>query len=308
VTTWQTIAPVVNTYLDSDRVLSEPFNFGKGISIGRSEHWPVDPTIHQTIGEMYGLTIQRAQLCFVATYKARAMNEPDPNEPQRPIQNSALQRIRMANISAWLALPTALGSRVAIHQQELERGVYRWKGYETYLHPVPLQRYARNRHTEVSLRHARRLFARLEPLPRDSTVWNACRTLFKGLTEADPALRLPMIWFAIEGLLGADDGREVGFRLRQRAALLLGESRDHAREIAKTVKRGYVARSKIVHGMRISGDEDWEQILVDAEGVIRGLLLKILQRQQLVRVFNSKKRDAFLDDLAFRSKRVGQPT
>ena len=300
---WQTIGPIVGQYLDSDRALSSPFRFGKGVSIGRPLLWPVDSTIHSTIGEMYGTAIQQAQLFFVAEYEARAMNEPDPTEPSRPIQNSALQRLRVANLACWLALPTALGFRCVVHQQETN-GTYRWKGYETFLSPIPLEKYSANRLSRATLKRARRLFIQINALPKDSTVWYAGRTLFKALAESDPSLRLPMIWIAIEGLLGADDGREIRFRLAQRAALLLGEDRQDAQEIVQSVKKGYDARSKVVHGMRVSGNEDWEEILVGAEGILRGLLLKVLSRRKLVNTFNSKKRDTFLDELALRSKRI----
>jgi hypothetical protein len=110
-----------------------------------------------------------------------------------------------------------------------------------------------------------------------------------------------LLWVALEGLFGPEDAREVTFRLSQRAAFFHADDRREAQELISIVKTGYSWRSKVVHGMRLSKlpKKNWEQIMSEAEDLLRRSLNRLLNDLQLVQTFEGKTRERYLNDLVF---------
>lgn len=50
-------------------------------------------------------------------------------------------------------------------------------------------------------------------------------------------------------MFGAEDGREITYRLSQRIAFFLASNQAEARQLFKEVKKAYSFRSKVAHGV-----------------------------------------------------------
>jgi hypothetical protein len=111
-------------------------------------------------------------------------------------------------------------------------------------------------------------------------------------------VRYLLFWVALEALFGPEDGREITFRLSQRVGFLLGVSKEEARQLFETAKAGYGFRSKIVHG-QWKQDPSATERMAEAEGLLRRAYTRILETPDLADTFSSKKREVYLDDLAF---------
>lgn len=173
------------------------------------------------------------------------------------------------------------------------------------LHPlIPLTRYSRARLGKNDFEVARELYlalTSLAKLSRNGVVWTVIHALRQALTEQTAAIRYLLLWVALEGLFGPEDAREVTFRLSQRAAFFLANDRREAQELFRIVKTAYGWRSKVVHGMRLSKlpKENSEQIMSEAEDLLRRSLKRLLNELRLVQVFEGKDRERYLDDLVF---------
>src|SRR5262249_22094734 len=71
----------------------------------------------------------------------------------------------------------------------------------------------------------------------------------------------------LEALLGDESPQELTYKLRLRAALLLGRTVDERQTIREDVRRFYDLRSKVVHG-RVRGAKDASR---DGHIALRGL-------------------------------------
>jgi hypothetical protein len=105
----------------------------------------------------------------------------------------------------------------------------------------------------------------------------------------------------LEALFGPEGPSETTYRLAQRIALFLGETREDKRRLFDEAKQAYSWRSKIVHGRRLSKliPEKSEKLSVVAEDLIRAAFVKIVNAPELLRQFDSTNRDEFLDGLSF---------
>ena len=111
-------------------------------------------------------------------------------------------------------------------------------------------------------------------------------------------IRYSLFWIALEALFGPEDAREITYRLSQRVALFLAKDSSEARALFTKARNGYGFRSKIVHG-RWKGNAKSQVLMADAERLVRESLVRLLQDDELMKVFCGKKREAFLDDLVF---------
>jgi len=148
---------------------------------------------------------------------------------------------------------------------------------------------------------ARQLNESLVALTRAGTTWTATRLLWKALQERMWEARFLLQWVALEALFGSSNPQEITFRLSQRAAFFLANSRDHARELFGIAKTGYGWRSKTVHGLRLSklSPDESAEISHQAECLLRQTFCRILTDPKLAAHFDGRSREEFLDSLIF---------
>jgi hypothetical protein len=131
-------------------------------------------------------------------------------------------------------------------------------------------------------------------------VHTALSAITRALIEGSWEIRFLLYWLAIESLFGPEDGREIAFRISQRAALFL-ERGAKAQEIFNQIKESYRWRSKIVHGLRVSSlrDRQPEKILLESEELLRRIFSLIFNLSTTAEKFDGNDREKFLDGLAF---------
>ncbi|MBU6434628.1 MAG: hypothetical protein KJS98_15075, partial [Nitrospirae bacterium] len=170
-----------------------------------------------------------------------------------------------------------------------------------YNRALTLPQYRGNCFAEDDLGAAKRLFVILQSVSARGPIHMAAQATKKALIEGSWEIRFLLLWIAVECLFGPEDGREISFRLSQRAALFIETDRAQARELFAKVKKSYAWRSKIVHGMRMAnlrGDESG--ILLDElEQLVRRSLSAVLANASVASTFDGEVRENYLDSLAF---------
>jgi hypothetical protein len=299
---WRTIAPIWDDYPDANDCLSSSFDFGEGVSIGpftRAELTD-DDTIHLSFDHRE--LVRRARFSFLAEYEA-VENEADPaweGTVRRTKQESAMLRIRLANIALWLARPTSIGIEELIHQFELGGRFVRGVSQPGPWWPLSARpHYAGDSLMRGDLERAKELFDAIRQLERNGSVWVAVFMLFKGLCDNEWAIRFPLLWIALEAIFGVERGRRITHRLAKRVALFL-ESGERAGRLYQQTKGDYEWRSKMMHGAKVLGrdDAEAEAVLIRTEETVRATLNKILGDDRLTEILNGSDRDRYLGELA----------
>ncbi len=113
------------------------------------------------------------------------------------------------------------------------------------------------------------------------------------------AIRYALFWIALEALFGAEDPKEITYRLSQRVAFFLAGGRHEAKALFSMAKKGYVFRSKIVHGRWREEPENTTR-MAEVEALVRRSLMRVIESENLRSTFSGKAREGFLDDLVFR--------
>jgi hypothetical protein len=129
------------------------------------------------------------------------------------------------------------------------------------------------------------LVSRMSAQPPSATLMSALRR-FNFACERDRLEdRFVDHMIALESLLLADGERqELGYRLRLRGAVLLGDEPQRREEIAELIKYAYGARSRIVHGaapppdIRASG-KTWTfpEFVDEMEAFVRSTIRKVIE-------------------------------
>jgi hypothetical protein len=148
--------------------------------------------------------------------------------------------------------------------------------------------------------NAAQLHGVLCSIPKNNPVWVALRACWAALTLNSADLRYACFWIALEALFGAEDGTEVTYKVSQRIALFLADSPQVARDLFRKAKRCYQTRSKIIHG-RWEHDPKIDAVMADTEAIIRTALRHLLDYPDLLKIFMSRERDRFLEDLALKN-------
>lgn len=305
---WRAIAPLHPSYPDANDCLAAPFDLGHGIRIGPSSQWPLSDEDLQDYSREHRTLAQRTRFAIVAEYEA------EPGEVEtaatltgrtlRTKQDSAMLRIRLANLALWLARPTAIGFDLIFHQRETD-GTFRPEPSPAAIwwRIFPWRPYRDASLREGDLEVAKSRFEALQGLDREGAVWVSAQVLFKALSDYEWVIRFPLLWIAIEAALGADDTREVSHQLAERAALLLKDDPGEAKSYYHQFKKDYVWRSKVIHGMRVIGsnDAEAEAVLLRTEDSIRAFLNCVLSDAGLTSKLNGSGRDLYLSELAFRA-------
>jgi hypothetical protein len=142
-------------------------------------------------------------------------------------------------------------------------------------------------------------------VPRENAVWTALRATWAALTMNSADIRYSLFWIALEALFGADDSREIGYKLGQRIAFFLADTPADARDLFKKVKTCYNMRSKIVHA-RWSNDKTIDEVMYYTERIVGTVFRRLLSNPPMLSTFISKKRDSFLEDWVF-SRAIDAP-
>lgn len=305
-TDWCTVAPVRYSWT-LDEQMDMPFNFGQGVAFCPLPDWLNEEQILGKLSYGQRQELLRLSFAFVAEYQADAPNTLDSGwtgHTPKSKQAHAIELIHLANLALWLAQPSRIGFEILIHANRLDADRWILRQHHDFHPLIPLARYTRARLGKNDFELAREFYLALTSLTnssREGGVWTVIHALRQALTEQTWVIRYLLLWVALEGLFGPEDAREITFRLSQRAAFFLAGDRREAQELFSIVKTGYSWRSKVVHGMRMSKPpkKNSEQIMSEAEDLLRRSLKRLLNDLRLVQTFEGKNRERYLDNLVF---------
>lgn len=295
------VAPITS-YIDRNGSLSEPFSFGQGVSLQPLPDWVRKLNLLRFLSRADRENVAESTFGFLAEYRAESFGHPHPRSSEEyPLsrQTYAANLICLATISVWLIAPSSIGSNVML--QVARPGDEDSTGEVTSCDPVVVTKQeTRHQLTLDELTRARGVFEAITQLERGGTPHTAIQYLGKALIERMWESRYMFHWIVIEALFGPDDGREMTYRLSLRAARFLASTQEERKQLFNAVKEAYGWRSKTVHGAKLHKLKPNKsgELMVTLESVIRRSLLRVLENPELTRVFDSKEREAYLDDLA----------
>ena len=303
---WISIAPIRGLHI-LPAELELPFHFDDRTCLENLPSWASDDTdtgIDQLLPRLReSVKGFHVEYCLSVRYEADALGTPDPDwkgADSRSKQDVAIDSLYLVCLSLWLARPTATGYHQVAHVAK-ENGDVLVRQYSEFDQFRALKQYSHRRYRHNHFIQARDLYSSISSLSRDGTVFSAIGLLGSALTQQTWHLRFLILWLILEALFGPDDAREITYRISQRIGMFLGKDKADARNVFKRVKKSYAWRSKIVHGLRLAKltSKDSDVLIFRLEHTIRHCLLKILGDREKVRIFNSKGREEFLDDLIF---------
>jgi hypothetical protein len=204
------------------------------------------------------------------------------------------------DLALWLTKPTNLGMGAVLH--------FRRNG-----EPASMAQYRSTqpmliRDDEIDnvldiadLARASALLNTITNLARDQTCWTAAWFLIRAVTDSLWQGRYLWLWIVLEALFGADNPNETLYRLAQRIALFTASQPPEAKQRFREIKDAYTWRSKLVHGGRTrSLTAEKSKLLTSVvELAIRQGLDRILTNPELIKIFDSKGRDDYLEELVF---------
>lgn len=293
---YTTVIPIHNAGLSA----GVSFEFAGALRLAALPGWVAGQKMLDGLSLHDREAVKEATHAFVLTYPADALGSPDPSwkgPRQKSIQESKYEIGLMANFALWLVKASPACFAIVLHarhhgDEPIIQQIQRYS--ELLCHPNDLEA----RIQDAELQHAAVLHKALLDLTRDTSLWTAFRAVWAGLQINIEAVRCLLFWVALEALFGPEDGREITYRLAQRVGFFLGANREEARQVFEVAKAGYGFRSKVVHG-RWKQDPKATQRMAEAESLFRGAFARILEDAALVETFSTKKRETFLDDLAF---------
>jgi hypothetical protein len=273
--------------------------FGDGFVLCPVPDWVRSDSMLKSLNKHDQRRVQQASAAFCAKYQAEALGDPDPNwtgPNPRAIQDSKYDAGVLANLALWLACPSGAGFTVVLHGPEREWGVaaQRVSSHQ----PLLCNPRDEGRLTAADVLKAAGLHNSLLSIDRRTAMWTVVRAVWSGLQMNSEPVRCILFWVALEAMFGPSDGREITYRLSQRYALYMGQSRAERKELFSVAKRGYAFRSKLVHG-EWRTDSKASGRMAEAEQMARTAVVSILSNPDHRGLFCSERREAFLDELAF---------
>ncbi|MCK4783927.1 MAG: hypothetical protein KAV87_09270 [Desulfobacteraceae bacterium] len=220
------------------------------------------------------------------------------------MHDRALETLQLVNTALWLAKPSSLNYPIIVTFDESVSPVS-WRNCSVLWGRLAAHKeYMNHKLKSSDFKLASSLLKRIVGVKRPSAVWVALYSLWTALIDKTWEVRYLFFWIALEGLFGPDDSREMTFRLSQRLALFLGTNPVESLRLFNDAKRSYGWRSKVTHGIRLDKlkSETADTILFEAEICVRKALVKILQDDDLVDAFTSRRREEYLDGLPFSNK------
>ena len=248
-------------------------------------------------------SVQRAKHALISEYEADSFGHPDPDwkgTQPKGIQELRWQSALLANMSIWMVMPSAVCLSVGFHAltflagSALDHPFFNGIEHETTLfcherdfHNVP---------TLTDLKKASRLFETLSTVPRRNAVWPALRAFWAALTSYPGDLRYPLFWQGLESLFGSEqEVYGVSKRLRDRISYFLAANSKDQQDIHDKIKACYAVRCDIVHG-RWDDSHDFHDVhMYTTEAIVRTVIRQMADRQGMLSIFLSPKRDAFLE-------------
>lgn len=300
---WYACSVAVNSWFE-EPLVNAPYNLAAGIRIEPIPDWIKNEKALELLSWTDRKNIQNAELAFAVEYEADALGSADPDwsglEP-RSIQSSIDERFALASVALWLAKPSRLTCGPLLHfGKKGDSNSLRTAGS---LKPVLIREDEYdNVPTADDLAYAGRLLETIVTLRRDATTWIAIRMLVRALTEFMWEARYLWQWVVMEALFGPDNPAETTYRVANRIAMFLGESSAERKKLFTLAKEAYAWRSKIVHGrmlLKLTPEKSLE-LSACTEQMIRDALQKLLGSTDLVKSFDTRGRDKFLDELVFR--------
>lgn len=92
-------------------------------------------------------------------------------------------------------------------------------------------------------------------------------------------------------ILFSTTASELTHKLSERVAFFLGQNAAERKAIFNTVKAAYAFRSKIIHGDEVEINEKLTCTVVEIDGLLRRIFLKILQESETQTIFEKNKQD-----------------
>jgi hypothetical protein len=294
---WCSVIPLHNFAFDRD----EPVEFGAGLKLCRIPPWLKNDPLAQRLGARDRDALEAATHGFVAEYDAASLGDPDPTwkgATPKSVQDTKYEMAVLANFALWLAGPSAVCFVLVFHAPRFGE---QWTAQQCEKH-TPLLCDLKDVGavlTEDDVQQSRRLHIALAGLPRNNAVWTAVRSGWAALQMNMEEVRYLLWWIALEALFGPDDAREISYRLAQRVALFLAADRESARNMFLAAKKGYSARSQVVHGHWRANPES-DELMATTEAMIRQSMTRILLDDHLEERFLGRDRETYLDELLFR--------
>jgi hypothetical protein len=248
-------------------------------------------------------SIKRAKHALVSEYEADSFGHPDPEwkgTQPKGIQELRWQSALLANMSMWMVMPSAVCLSVGFHAltvvagSALDHPIFNGIEHETTLfcheHDFP------NVPTLSDLKKAATLFETLSTVPRKNAVWPALRAFWAALSSYPADVRYPLFWQGLESLFGSDqETYGISRRLRDRISYFLASNSKDQQDIHDKVRACYAVRSDIVHGRWEDSHEFHDIHMYTTEAIVRTVIRQMADRQGMLSVFISAKRDGWLE-------------
>jgi Apea-like HEPN len=295
---WTSIAPIRDSLWLNNHAM--PLSFPNGVQIDLMNDKYRSLYSEKDIGSYDLQSLHEAKHTFLFQYEATGRRGlVEPMEGNISMASVALDKISLANLALWISKPNGLVFFPIIHftyddgtQVSNYSRIQRIKPHIGYL----------NDNVQVEdFKKACTIYQHILSLDRQGTTWRAIYSLLTALHETDFPTRFIQIWIGLEALFGPEERNELSYRISQRIAFFLKSNTDDVKELFKNVKNSYVLRSKIVHGLHLNylKNVDVGEITLFVEKLISHVFLKELGDINIIREFENKKRDIFLDNLVF---------
>lgn len=289
---WITFAPLEPHWVIPSTIRL-PYDFSEDVTLCRWPTWVKEDDPSDDLRSQLRDKIDSDDpTCIQIKYLASALSYE---------QRDATQQIFLLHLALWLIRGTPLYFDVIAHAEHFHA---HWitRHIVSYNPARSLPAYQGASFTLDDLERAKALFHVMLTLQKDGTVRAALTSAMRALVEGTWELRYLLFWLGLESLFGPNDGREITFRLSQRAALFLETDGGKAEEIFKEIKKSYGWRSKIVHGLRITklGQDESLKLLDELEVIVRRSLMAVLSSETIAAVFDGEGREQYLDGLAFK--------
>lgn len=301
---WITFAPLQPHWV-LPKGVNLPYHFTEQVSLRKIPEWIWQDTTGDELRPQLRENVDAGcHHCIAVEYKADSPDMSDINwegDPPWSIQDTAAQLARSAHLALWLARPTVLSFGIVAEVAREDSGWVTRK-ITPYSAVCALPESRHEEHTLEDLATARALFQALQTVSFNGPVRTAALVIMKALLDQTWEFRFLLMWLVTECLFGPEDSREISFRISQRVALFLETDQAKAHDLFAQVKDSYAWRSKVVHGLRLAKlkEEKSHTLLQDLERLVRRSLVAILASESFLEIFDGKRREEYLDSLAFR--------
>ena len=288
--TYFSVAPINPLYPDKNHALAEAFDIGNYVFVGPMSPWMREGDVLEGFG-LRKEAFQKAEFAFV-------IETEDPTFAESDKRHNAL---RLANLSLWLARPTAIcfdimvqGCRHGNQNRLLEK--------TPVVSPLGfLEVDANNSLGECHLTTARQLNIAINSAPRPGPLWTAIRTLWAALIQKWDGHYI-FRWTALEALFGSENRQKNSSARRHRLMARFIEPDDDIAQdnVIDVATDCYNWRCTLVHGRSMSefNDPTSMRVSVKTQDLLLRVFRKILLSEEYRQMFGDADRlEHFLDAL-----------